>query len=222
MKPEDLKPPFKWKESFTTIEDRIFYSVQEGSDSFQFPGWEDPALFSKEQPVKIEYCSGNGAWIVEKAVESSHCNWVAVEKRFIRCRKIWSKMKNRTLGNLSIVNGEALSTTERYFPSSSVEEVYINFPDPWPKKKHAKYRLIQPTFIKELARILKNGGTVTVVTDDVPYSEEVIQHFLSSEEFTPVFEAPHFTNEWEGYGNSYFEALWRSKGREIRYMSFKR
>ena len=70
-----------------------------------------------------------------------------------------------------------MGSTQRFFPSNSVEEVFINFPDPWPKKKHAKYGLVKPEFLDELHRILKRGGTVALVTDDPAYSKETIDTF---------------------------------------------
>ncbi|NGX57846.1 MAG: tRNA (guanine-N(7)-)-methyltransferase [Chlamydiae bacterium] len=225
MKPKDLKPPFKWGEQYTTIQDKIFYTFEPfGKETlhFEFPGWDHPDVFGNDQPVKIEYCSGHGHWIAHQALTDPEVNWVAVEKLFVRLRKIWSKMKNYSLNNLFSVCGEAYDITKRYIPSASVTEVYVNFPDPWPKKKHAKYRLIQPAFIEEIYRILKPEGTITLVTDDENYSIQMMEVLNSQPGFISCYPEPYFCTSREGYGNSFFEDLWREKGKGIRYLLYQK
>lgn len=222
MKPENLKRPYTWEERDILIEDRIWHIPDrcEHPDAFQFPGWGHPDVFGNNNPVNIEYCSGNGAWIAEKARAQPHINWVAIEKRFPRVRKIWSKIKNYGLPNLFVISGEGYNATKRYIPSESVANIFINFPDPWPKKRHAKYRIIQPSFTYETARILQAGGQITVVTDDEAYSKEIIGVLSKTEAISSMLPDPFYTNTWEDYGTSYFEDLWREKGKNIRYHQF--
>lgn len=225
MKPKDLQPPFKWGDQYTTIQDKIFYTFEpfdKKPAEFQFPSWSHPDVFGNDQPVNIEYCSGNGQWIAKQAEKDLEVNWVAVEKRFVRIRKIWSKMKNLFLKNLFSICGEALSVTKQYIPSNSINEVYVNFPDPWPKKKHAKYRLIQLPFIEEIYRILKPEGTITLVTDDPDYSDQMIEVMTSHSGFRSCYPEPFFETHREDYGTSYFEDLWREKGKTIRYHLFRK
>jgi len=221
MKPKHLNPPFDWKESpFYTICDRIFYAFGEKGETFRFPDWSSPEMFGNELPRKIEFCSGNGHWIAEQAKSDESVNWIALEKRFVRVRKIWSKLKNFALKNLFVVCGEALDVTKQFFPDNSFQEVYVNFPDPWPKKRHAKYRLVQPEFVNEVHRILLSEGKLILATDDEPYCRQMIEVITAHPGFEPVFSSPHYITEWEGYGTSYFESLWREKGKGIYYLSF--
>jgi len=222
MKPKDLKPPFTWGNQYTTIQDQVFYTYEPyGKElAFTFPGWPD--IFQNDRPVKIEFCSGNGDWVAYQAQKDPLANWVAVEKLFGRVRKIWSKAKNHHLKNLLCVCGEALYTTKTFFPSNSVAEVYVNFPDPWPKKRHAKYRLIQEPFVNEMFRILDEGGKVTLVTDDELYSIQMIEAFLRHPGFHSCVPEPYFFTQCDDYGTSYFEVLWREKGKSIRYHQFKK
>lgn len=224
MKPQDLKVPFSWNKRHVAIEDRVWYvpSYYYDYESFNFPGWTHPSTFSEERPIHIEYCSGNGAWLADKALQNPHINWVGVEKRFERVRKIWSKIKRFKLDNLLIVCGEAYKTTHCYFPSCTVSEIFINFPDPWPKTRHAKHRLIQPSLLDQLHRILQAGGIVTFVTDDVQYSNWTIEMFKQSPYFECLYPEPHFAMELPNYGTSFFEELWREKGRVIRYHQFRK
>lgn len=222
MKPQELKPPFPKNERRVLIHDRVWYlpKQQLAENAFDFPGWEDASLFGNSNPLQIEYCSGNGCWIAAQAVANPQINWVAVELKFTRARKIWSKIKNLQLNNLIVICGEAYQATKEYFPDLCASDIFINFPDPWPKRRHSKHRLIQPLFVQELARILQGGKSVTFVTDGPEYSEEVIDVFLSDVNFQSYYPEPYFNIEENNYGTSYFEELWRAKGKAIRYHRF--
>lgn len=224
MKPHDLKSPFTWNQRHVTIHDRVWYVPGKYNDfqSFSFPGWEHPNLFGRNAPICIEYCSGNGAWIAAKAQSEPETNWVAVEMKFERVRKIWSKIKNHQLNNLLVVCGEGFKVTHHYFPSSSVKAVYINFPDPWPKRRHGKHRIVQPSFMSEIHRVLEPKGSVTLATDDESYSRSMIDVLMKVPGFQSELPAPYYTHDFPDYGTSYFEDLWREKGKSIHYHLFSK
>lgn len=222
MKPERLKSPFTWDQRHILVKDRVWYVPDqfEDFDSFSFPGWKSPLFFEQERPICLEYCSGNGTWIANKAQLYPEYNWVAIDQKFERVRKIWSKIKNFELSNLLAVCGEGECITRHYIPSESVQAIYINFPDPWPKRRHAKNRLIQPSFIQEMHRILEPGGKITMVTDDESYSQIMIHSFCQFSGFASQFADPYYLIDYPDYGTSYFEDLWRKKGKVIRYHAF--
>ena len=93
MKPKDLKYPYKWENRLPVLKEGIFYvpKFYKHHSSDLFPNWE--VVFENDWPVNIEYCSGNGEWIIHKAQEQPLENWVAVEHNFERVRKIFSKKK---------------------------------------------------------------------------------------------------------------------------------
>ena len=224
MKPVDLKSPFSWDKRHIVVSRSCLVcarSVRRFHELF-FSRLAPPRFFSPGRPVCIEYCSGNGAWIAAKAEEQPEYNWVAVEKKFERVRKIWSKIKNSTLPNLLAVCGEGLRTTQHYIPHASVRAVYINFPDPWPKRRHSKHRIVEPLFVKEIHRILEPGGILTMVTDDESYSRHMIRTLLHAPGFQSEFPEPYYLADYPGYGTSYFEDLWREKGKIIRYHAFRK
>lgn len=206
------------------IEDRVWFVPEMDSEdkTFRFPGWEDPALFGNDNPVSVEYCSGNGDWIVKRAKEEKERNWVAVEVKFQRVRKIWSKLKNEGLQNLVVICGEGLKVTKSYFPSGSIDSLYVNFPDPWPKRRHAKNRIVREEFVEEAARITRCHGELTLVTDDPAYSLQMIDKVLCNPAFSSLIPAPHYVTERDNYGASWFEALWREKGKAIRFHQFRK
>jgi tRNA (guanine-N7-)-methyltransferase len=230
MRPSDFKVPSKRLSGQHVIGDRIIHLaklkhcqssiIAEAKNCFIFPSWEHSDLFGNQKPVHVEYCSGNGLWIAERALSNPHINWVAVEMRLDRTRKIWSKIKNFQIDNLIVVNGEGEFATQAYFPKNSVSAIYINFPDPWPKRCHAKNRIVKTSFLNAIAEILKENGEITVVTDDPIFSEWTLQTFNISPQFSSLIAAPHYKTEWPHYGDSFFDALWREKGCTIRYHHF--
>ncbi len=223
MKPKDLKAPHKFCERKPALVDGVLFVPVHYQDhgSFSMPTWQE--IFHNNHPVHLEYCSGNGDWIVEKAKEHPHINWIAVEKRFDRVRKIWSKRENQHVANLLIVAGSAEPFTEHYVPAGSIAEAYVNFPDPWPKRAHAKHRLMAPLFLDGVVRVLQPGGKLTLATDDRLYCYHSVELLSAMPVFTPLFPAPHYVHEWEGgYGGSHFDSLWRAEGKVIHYVSFSK
>lgn len=223
-RPKDLRSPTSSVSSPVIIQDRVWYVPARADLSlFQFPGWVSPELFQNQAPIIVEYCSGNGSWIAEKAQQHPEYNWLAVEKRFDRTRQVWSKIKNKNIPNLVVACAEGMSLSTNFFPSSSIHRIFINFPDPWPKKRHAKHRIISPLFFSETARTLEEGGLLTFVTDDAEYSDFFIE--LASTLPTPLKQTlpfPGYKAPPEEYGTSFFDALFRSKGKEIRYHELKK
>lgn len=216
--------PFKWADRHVVLRDRVWFvpNFYDRYHEFTFPGWDAPEFFGNSRPVKVEYCSGNGLWVSGRAQSDPSCNWVAVEKQFFRVKKIHAKINEHKLSNLLVVSGEARLTTTHFFPSSSVSEIFINFPDPWPKRCHTKHRIIQPEFVEQMHRVLKPGAQLNFVTDDPGCSDWFVKHLLDHSGFAPGYTDPYYINEDDSYGSSYFEELWRKKGKKIRYHRFYR
>lgn len=222
MKPKDLKSPFTWAERRPAIDNRVLYVPEyyHRHHEYAFPGWSSPEVFGNSHPVFIEYCAGNGAWIANRAETNPDVNWVAVEIQFERARKIWSKVKNLNLKNLFVVCGEALTFTRYYIPNHSVEGIFVNFPDPWPKEKHAKKRLFQSEFVEEISRVVKKGGNAILVTDDPTYCGQMSTEMRRHPAWRPSYPDPYYITSWDDYGTSYFDQLFRQQSRIIHYLQF--
>ena len=223
MNPKDLHFFYKFAQKLPLIQDRVFCVPRFYQDHalFQMPLLSEE-IFRNDHPIHIEFCSGNGEWIAKCAEENRNINWIAVERKFTRVRKIWSKMKNHGLENLFIVCGQAEDFCLHYLPEGSISGIYINFPDPWPKLRHAKHRLIQEPFIEMMARICKSGADCTIVTDDPPYAAYSIENMQSNLSFESVFPSPYFENKPGEYGSSYFNRLWEEMGKTIHYIKYRK
>jgi len=221
MKPKDLPYPFCWEKRRVLIKNRILYIPEyfQSYSSFRFPSWSSSEVFGNLHPVHIEFCSGNGSWVAQKALENPDLNWVAVEKRFDRVRKMWSKASNWGVKNLFIVCGDAGTCCQHYLPSNTVDGIYVNFPDPWPKTRHAKHRLIKKRFLKDLHRVLKPQTPLTLVTDDTAYCQRMISEAKEVPGLLFRDPEPYFLRENDGYGTSFFDSLWRSHGKTIHYLT---
>lgn len=223
MKPKQMKSPFSWKERRPAISDSVLYvpAHYDKHHEFCFPGWESKEVFGRNAPLHMEICAGNGDWIVAQAQKYPDENWVAVEIQFDRVRKIWSKKHNQGLKNLFIVCGEGYTFLRHYVAKEAFSAIYVNFPDPWPKKKHEKKRLLSLLFLQELARIGKKGAMLTIVTDHVDYSLQTLSYLNALAAWSPCYPPPYYVTEYPDYGTSYFESLFRLQGMEIRYMQYR-
>lgn len=222
MKPKDLKFPFSWDERKPIIFENILFVPQyyANHQEWGFINWHSPQIFKNQAPIHIEYCSGNGCWLIEKAKSHPEINWISVEKKFERVRKIWSKMRNFNLSNILIVCGEAHTFTKNYVADASFQKVYINFPDPWPKEKHAKNRLLQDSFLTELGKKSTLQAETIVATDHLDYVHQIVSAVSLNENWNFSLKSPFYTNHWKDYGSSYFEQLWKEKGKQIYYLPF--
>ncbi len=220
MNQKELKYPHSFENRKPVLHDGVLFvpDFYVGHQNFDMPPLSQ--IFNNSNPARIEYCSGNGEWIVQKAKENPNINWFAVEKKFRRVRKIWVKAHQMGLTNLVVVCGDANDFIRYYLKEGEIEGVYINFPDPWPKEKHAKYRLVQFDFVKEMHRTMKEGAEAIIVTDDADYSLQVIDEMRVH--FTSLFPEPFYAEKGEEYGSSYFNRLFAERGKLIRMMQFKK
>jgi len=222
VKPKDLPPPFKWESRRPIFAPPLFFvpDYYDAHDQFDLPSWQE--IFKNDRPVCIEYCSGNGAWVIERAKNEPQFNWVAVEKRFDRVRKIWSKAQNEKVDNLLVIWGYAQTVIENYFLDRKVNHVFINFPDPWPKDRHAKHRLLQTGFVDQLHGHMAESGELWIATDDTHTAQNSIGILLDHPGFQPLLQKPYFVCDWPSYGSSYFLKLWETLGRKIHFIHFKK
>lgn len=176
-------------------------------------------MFQDKQPIILEYCSGNGEWIINKAIQHPDIHWIAIEKRLDRVKKIYSKLHQNHLNNLFIVYGEAEIFSQYYIPENALSAVFINFPDPWPKKKHAKHRLMTKEFLLELNRTICSNGLFFFTSDDFETIERVKELFQEPL-WKSLYPEPFYINEWKNFGSSYFDSLWRNKNKKIYYLQY--
>src|SRR2546421_1963737 len=130
----------------------------------------DPTdLFPKLRPLEVELGSGDGSFLVEYARLRPEHNFIGVERLFGRIRKMDRKARSAGLTNLWGVRIESAYFLEYLLPPNSAVALHIYFPDPWPKRKHRRHRLVNERFPVIAHQALGPGGVVYLRTDDANY-----------------------------------------------------
>jgi tRNA (guanine-N7-)-methyltransferase len=135
------------------------------------------ALFPSDQPLEVELGSGDGGFLVAWAARHPGCNFLGVERLLGRIRKIDRKGRRATLANLRLLRLEAAYFLEYLLPNESVQALHVYFPDPWPKRRHWKNRLVNERFPGLARRVLVPGGQVHLRTDNQEYFDQMRRVF---------------------------------------------
>ncbi len=146
-------------------------------------------LFPRAQPLEVELGSGDGSFLAEYARRHPERNFIGVERLLGRIRKLDRKGQRASLSNLRGVRIENAYFLEYLLPQGSVSALHIYFPDPWPKRKHRRHRLIGERFPALARQALAPGGAVYLRTDDRDYFEQMVGVFAVDPTFSRV-EAP--------------------------------
>lgn len=174
-------------------------------------GWFD---VDRAAPLELEIGSGKGTFLVEQAERDPGVNFVGIEYAKAYWRYAADRCRRRDLGNVRVVHAEAGFFVRHYVPAVCLRCVHIYFPDPWPKKRHQKRRMVQSPFLALLHSKLQAGGTVRIVTDHAAYFQtmgEQIQHVSDLFEQIP-FEKLSSVRDQEWVGTN-FERKYRQLGR---------
>lgn len=147
------------------------------------------SVFPQSQPLEVELGCGDSTVIVELARRHPERNFLGVERLLGRIRKLDRKGRRLGLNNLRGLRIEAGYCLEYLLPPGCVSALHVYFPDPWPKRKHWRHRLINPRFPSLAAAVLAPGGVVHLRTDDEPYFAQMRAVFAAEPQFAEV-EAP--------------------------------
>ncbi len=147
---------------------------------------EPAQLFVRPQPLEVELGSGDGSFLVNYAKLHPERNFFGIERLLGRLRKVDRKGRRMQLQNLRGLRIESAYFIEYLLPAGSVTALHIYFPDPWPKRKHRKNRLINETFTRLAHQVLQPGGVVYLRTDDADYFSQMTEVFAANATFVPV------------------------------------
>jgi tRNA (guanine-N7-)-methyltransferase len=146
---------------------------------YGIPFREEPldlhSIFGNRAPVIVEIGFGMGAATLELAEEFENYDFIGIEVHPPGVGKVLDEIERRGLENLKIIYHDAVSAMEQMFSDNVLEGLHIFFPDPWPKKKHHKRRIIQQEFAETLAEKLRPGGYLYTVTDWEDYAWHIVR-----------------------------------------------
>ncbi len=178
-------------------------------------------LFGNPNPLVVEIGSGNGHFLVEYARQHPEKNCIGTEILGGRARKFNQKVEKNNLRNIVIYKGDARRFVWEFLFESTVQEFIIMFPDPWPKKKHHKHRLLQHMFIQMLGKRLVSGGIISITTDDPPFRDWLTEEFKVVGELQPLY-SKGYTSYPENYPKSLFEERFRKVNRDIFFLQYEK
>lgn len=144
------------------------------------------SMFPTAQPFEVELGSGDGSFLANYAKLHPERNFIGVERLLGRLRKLDRKALRAGLANLRGLRIESAYFLEYLLPPRSASALHIYFPDPWPKRKHRKNRLVNERFTQIAAQALLPGGFVWLRTDDADYFSQMVTFFATNSSFRLV------------------------------------
>ena len=177
-------------------------------------------VFDNVNPVTIEIGFGMGKATGIIANENPEMNYLGIEVHRPGIGKLLSDIEERQLRNLYIIEHDAVEVLQNMIPDNSIAAFHIFFPDPWPKKKHHKRRLLQRPITDLLTRKLAPSGYIYFVTDWAPYADFALEHLSATPNLKNRFEgfAPH--QSWRP--ETKFENKGINANREIKELLFEK
>ncbi len=141
------------------------------------------ALFGRRAATVVEIGFGNGETLVEQAAANPDRNYLGIEVHEPGIGHCLLRADEAGLRNLRIIAHDAIEVLKAQVPPASLSRVNLYFPDPWPKKRHHKRRIVQDTFVDLVADRLAEGGTLNVATDWANYAEHIGEVLDRSDRF---------------------------------------
>ena len=141
------------------------------------------SIFGNEKPVILEIGFGNGDSLAQMAKDNPGLNYLGIEVHRPGVGHLLYLIEEQGIENLRIMSEDAVEIISNQIPEQALTGIQLFFPDPWPKKKHHKRRIVQPEFVKLLASRLKPGGFFHMATDWENYAEHMLEVMSAAEDF---------------------------------------
>lgn len=185
--------------------------------SFQFE-----EIFSRAAPTIVEIGFGNGVSLFEIAKMDPASNFIGIETHKPGVGQLLQHIARDELTNLRVYYGDAVEALQECVPNQSIDTFQIFFPDPWPKRRHHKRRLIQPEFVALLCSKLKPNGTLHLATDWQDYAEHMMKVLTAASGFSNEYGVGEYAarstqrpilTKFEKRGEEEGRAIWELKFR---------
>ncbi len=196
--------------SFTTLDVTEYY----------LPFDDLSELFGNKKRTALEVGVGEGDFLIEMSRREKDWNFIGIEIRGKRFRKAVKRSERDNLRNIKFLLMDAKVAIEDVFSSNSFDLVYINFPDPWPKERHRKHRLITPKFLARISNIMKPLAALEIASDHEDYLSHILEVFQNIEGFKNELPAPGYVNNLPDRPMTKYETEFRHEGRDIYYLRF--
>ncbi len=180
------------------------------------------AMFPAARAVELEIGFGGGEHLAWQAARAPETGFIGAEPFINGVAQLLQKIERQGLTNIRVRHGDARPLIEA-LPSDSLSRIYVLHPDPWPKKRHFKRRMISPWFFAEAARLLKSDGELRVASDIPDYVRWTLMHAQNAPAFVWTAEtAADWRDRPDDWPQTRYEAKARREGRPPAYLKFRR
>jgi len=185
-------------------------------------GWPDifGADVAKPLPLVVEIGFGRGEFLLHLAETEPETAFVGVEYSRKRVLKLARRLARTPTRNVRLVEATAQEVVADALGDDSVSCFWVNFPDPWPKKRHFRRRLIQPDFVAALCRRLAPGGALRISTDHPDYAEWIDEVLREAAGIENRYAPDPFRPEAPGRMPTAYELEWRALGRSFHFFEY--
>ena len=181
-----------------------------------------PFIFNNNNPVHLEIGFGDGESLIKQAVSNFEKNYIGIEVHDPGIGRCLMNIKKHNLTNIMISSHDAIEVINDQIKENTLERINLYFPDPWPKKRHHKRRIVQPAFLDMIANRLKEGGTLNIATDWAAYAEHIDEVFSHSDHFICTERREHSGELPFKRPRTKFERRGLKKGHRIWDWCFKK
>ena len=199
------------------IESPLFLA---GTDLSEQPDWA--RIFGNEKPLVLEIGCGIGDFVVAMATRHPDWNFIALDFYNKGCLKSCRRAERAELVNVRVIRDEARTFIRRCLQPDSLQAVYINCPDPWPKRYQRKRRLVNQDFITLLESYICTGGMFHFATDFDDYGRDVARLMAEQTGFENILAPDLWRHDLEGYPRTKYMLKFMAEGKEIYFVQHRR
>ncbi len=184
------------------------------------PDWQ--RVFGNHNPLVLEIGCGVGDFVAQMAALHPERNFIAIDYYNKGCLKTCKRIDKAELDNVRVVRAEVRGFMERCIPSGSLQGVIINCPDPWPKTRHRKRRLVNAEFMGFLSGFMRPGADVHFATDFDDYGEDVAGMMPAIADFANCLAPDLYRHELAGYPLSKYMRKFMAEGKRIYFVQYRK
>ncbi len=180
--------------------------------------WKD--VFGNKNDIHIEIGMGKGDFIIEMALTHPDINFIGIEKYSSVLARAIEKLYDKEIPNLRLIRMDA-NYIEKVF-DKEVDTIYLNFSDPWPKKRHAKKRLTSDIFLEKYKNVFKKDNNIIMKTDNMNLFEYSLESLSRNGYVLEKVSLDLHSSEIENNAETEYEKRFVAKGNKIYYVSAKK
>jgi len=185
----------------------------------QPPAWQN--IFGQGNPIALEIGCGIGDFVTKTALDRPDQNFIAIDYYNKGCDSTCRRLERHGVTNVRVLRVEAREFIAEYITENSLSALYINCPDPWPKKRHRKRRLVNSEFMDFMRCYLALGADFFFATDFEDYGLDVAEFMSRQQGYTNVLSPDLSRYDLEGYHRSKYMIKFMSEGKQIHFVHYR-